>query len=136
MLDVFKSLPQAVNYFFNAPSSKTGQVDSPESLERPEITEMTEILINVTKCLTKLKIPLNKFCLREILHQKTVRITFSMDSGFLNTLYGKKRKPGNAESQQKAFSIKKHPVLMISEILFFTIEHFRKPGIHGKFYFF
>ena len=36
-----------------------------------------------------------------------------MDSGFLNTLYGKKRKPGNAESQQKAFSIKKHPVLMI-----------------------
>ena len=28
---------------------------------------------------------------------------FSVVSGFLNMLYGKKRKPGNAESQQKAF---------------------------------
>ena len=101
LLDVFKSLSQAVNYFCNAPSSKTGQVDSPESLETPEITEMTEILINVTKCLTKLKKTLNKFCLRKILHQKTVRITFSMDSGFLNTLCGKKRNPEMPEVNRK-----------------------------------
>ena len=32
-----------------------------------------------------------------------VRITFSVDSAFSNMFYGKKRKPGNAGNQQKAF---------------------------------
>ena len=35
--------------------------------------------------------------------QKAVRIKFSMDSTFSNMLYRKKRKPGNAGNQQKAF---------------------------------
>ena len=34
---------------------------------------------------------------------KSSRIKFSMDSAFLNMFYGKKRKPGNARNQQKAF---------------------------------
>ena len=38
----------------------------------------------------------------------------SVDSGFSNVFYGKKRKPGNAGSQQKTFWIKKQPVLMIT----------------------
>ena len=40
----------------------------------------------------------NKLCLG-----KTVRIKFPVDSAFSNIFYGKKRKPGNAENQQKAF---------------------------------
>ena len=35
----------------------------------------------------------------------------SVVSGFLNMLYGKKRKPRNAVHQQKAFYMKKHLVL-------------------------
>ena len=35
--------------------------------------------------------------------QKTVRMKLSIDSGFSNVFYGKKRKPGNAGNQQKAF---------------------------------
>ena len=42
-------------------------------------------------------------CLRKISRQKAVRIKFSVDSAFSNMLYGKKRKPGNAGNQQKAF---------------------------------
>ena len=38
---------------------------------------------------------------------------FSMVSAFSNMLYVKKRKPGNAENQKKAFQIKKHPVLTL-----------------------
>ena len=37
------------------------------------------------------------------LTSKTVRIKFSVDSAFWNMFYGKKRKPGNAGNQQKAF---------------------------------
>ena len=32
-----------------------------------------------------------------------------MISGFLNVLYGKKQKPGNAGNQQKVFKVKKAP---------------------------
>ena len=39
----------------------------------------------------------------KISRQKVVRIKFSVDSVFSNMLYGKKRKPGNAANQQKAF---------------------------------
>ena len=46
---------------------------------------------------------INKLCLGKILLQKTLRIKFFVDSGFSNELYGKKRKPGNARNQQKAF---------------------------------
>ena len=46
---------------------------------------------------------INKLCLGKISHHKTVRIKFSVESGFSNELYGKKRKPGNAGNQQKAF---------------------------------
>ena len=35
--------------------------------------------------------------------KKAVRIKFSVDSAFPNMLYRKKRKPGNAGNQQKAF---------------------------------
>ena len=48
-----------------------GQVDSPESLETPEITETMENFIKVTKYLTKLK-DINKLCLRKIPLQKLV----------------------------------------------------------------
>ena len=37
-----------------------------------------------------------KLCLGKISLQKTLRIKFSVDSGFSNELCGKKRKPGNA----------------------------------------
>ena len=39
----------------------------------------------------------------KISRQKGVRIRFSVDSAFLNMLYGKKRKPGNAGNQRKTF---------------------------------
>ena len=39
----------------------------------------------------------------KVSRQKVVRIKFSVDSAFSNMLYGKKRKPGNAGNQQKAF---------------------------------
>ena len=35
----------------------------------------------------------------KISRQKAVRKKFSVDSEFSNMLYGKKRKPGNAENQ-------------------------------------
>ena len=35
--------------------------------------------------------------------EKTITINFSVDSRFLNELFGKKRKPGKARNQQKAF---------------------------------
>ena len=44
----------------------------------------------------------NKLCLRNISRNETVKPKFSVDSGFSNELYGKKRKPGNAGNQQKA----------------------------------
>ena len=46
---------------------------------------------------------INKLCLGKISLQKTLRIRFSVYSGFSNELYGKKRKYGNARNQQKAF---------------------------------
>ena len=49
---------------------------------------------------------INKLCLGKISLQKTLRIKFSVDSGFSNEFYGKKRKPRNAGNQQKAFQMK------------------------------
>ena len=46
---------------------------------------------------------INKLCFGKISRKKAVRIKFSVDSAFSNMLYGKKRKPGNAGNQQKAF---------------------------------
>ena len=51
----------------------------------------------------KTKRYINKLCLGKISLYKTVRIKFSMDSGFSNKPYDKKRKHGNAGSQHKAF---------------------------------
>ena len=79
-----------------------GRIDSPESPETPEITEMIEKFIKVTKHLTKLR-EMNKLSLRKISLLKTVRMKLSVDSGFSNVFYGKKRKPGNAGNQQKVF---------------------------------
>ena len=79
-----------------------GRMDSPESPETPEITEMIEKFIKVTKNLTKLR-EMNKLSLRKISLLKTVRMKLSVDSGFSNVFYGKKRKPGNAGNQQKVF---------------------------------
>ena len=67
----------------------------------------------VTKYLTKLKLTLKKLCLGKISGQKTVRIKFSVCSAFSNMFYGKNRKHGNARNQQKAFWIKKHPVVTV-----------------------
>ena len=41
---------------------------------------------------------------------------FSVLSAFSNMLYGKKRKPGNAGNQQKAFYIRKHSLLAVTII--------------------
>ena len=87
---------QAKNY------QHKGQKDSPELPETPEIMEMTENFTKVTKYLSKFKETLIN-CLGKISRQKAVRIKFSVDSAFLNLLYGKKRKSGNARNQQKAF---------------------------------
>ena len=46
---------------------------------------------------------INKLCLEKISRYKTVRIKFSVDSGFSNKPYDKKRKHGNAGNQHKAF---------------------------------
>ena len=46
---------------------------------------------------------INKLCLGKISRYKTVRIKFSVDSGFSNKPYDKKRKHGNAGNQHKAF---------------------------------
>ena len=53
--------------------------------------------------LNQTKRNINKLCLGKISLEKTLRIKFSVDSGFSNKLYGKKGKPGNAGNQQKAF---------------------------------
>ena len=53
--------------------------------------------------LNQTKRNIKKLCLGKISLQKTLRIKFSVDSGFLNDLYGKKRKPGNTGNQQKVF---------------------------------
>ena len=45
----------------------------------------------------------------KISRQKAVRIKFFVDSAFSNMLYRKKRKPGNAGNQQKAFKLQKAP---------------------------
>ena len=46
---------------------------------------------------------INKLCLGKISLQKTVTMKLSVDSRFSNVFYDKKRKPGNAGNQQKAF---------------------------------
>ena len=48
------------------------------------------------KLLNQTKRNINKLCLGKISHHKTVRIKFSLDSGFSNELYSKKWKLGNA----------------------------------------
>ena len=53
--------------------------------------------------LNQTKRNINKSCLGEISFEKALKITFSVDSGFSNKLYGKKPKPRNAGNQQKAF---------------------------------
>ena len=46
---------------------------------------------------------INKLCLGKISRYKTVRIKFSVDSGFSNKPYDEKRKHGNAGNQRKGF---------------------------------
>ena len=55
------------------------------------------------QALNQTKRDINKLCLGKISLQKTARIKLSVDSGFSNVFYGKKRKPGNTGNQQKAF---------------------------------
>ena len=64
---------------------------------------MTENFTKVTKYLTKLKETLINYVLRKISGHKTVRTKLSVDSGFSHEFCGKKRKPGYAGNQQKAF---------------------------------
>ena len=79
----------------NKSDYETGQVDFPES-PATKFRKSHQIL-NQTKR------NINKVCLGKISRHKTVRIKFSVDSGFSNMLYGKRQKPGNAGNQQKAF---------------------------------
>ena len=74
-----------------------GQFNSPELLETLEITEMTENFIKVTKHLTELKETLTNYVwekphFKKKKNKKIRRriIKFSVDSGFLNVVYGKK----------------------------------------------
>ena len=53
--------------------------------------------------LNQTKGDIDKLRLGKISLQKTVKTKISVDSRFSNVLYGKKRKPGNAGNQQKAF---------------------------------
>ena len=53
--------------------------------------------------LNQTKRDIDRFCLGKISLQKTVRMKFTVDSEFSNVFCGKKRKPGNARNQQKAF---------------------------------
>ena len=46
---------------------------------------------------------INKLCLGKISRFKTVRMNFSVYSGFLNKPYHKKRKHGKARNEHKAF---------------------------------
>ena len=62
-----------------------------------------ENFIKVRKYLTKLKEALINYVWGKISFQKTLRIKFSVYSGFSNGFYGKKRKPRKAGNQQKAF---------------------------------
>ena len=57
---------------------------------KPEIMEKTENFIKVTIYLTKLKEILINHVWEKSHLKKTLRITFSVDSGFSNELYGKK----------------------------------------------
>ena len=84
-------------------STFNGQFDSPESPETPEITEIIQNFIKVTKHLTKLKKTLTNYVWEKSNFEKTVRMKLSLESGFSNVFYGKKRKPRNAGNQQKAF---------------------------------
>ena len=53
--------------------------------------------------LNQTKRNINKLCLGKISLQKAARMKLSVDSGFSNVFYGKKRKPRNTGNQQKAF---------------------------------
>ena len=53
--------------------------------------------------LNQTKRDINKLCLGKISLQKTLRMKLSVDSGFSNVFYCKKRKYGNVGNQQKAF---------------------------------
>ena len=53
----------------------------------------------------------------KISRQKVVKIKFSVDSAFSNISYGKKRKPGNAGNQQKAFHIQKARTVNLLSLL-------------------
>ena len=57
----------------------------------------------IHQILNQTKQNINKLCLGKISRQKAVRTEFSVDSAFSNMFCGKKRKPGNAGNQQKAF---------------------------------
>ena len=46
---------------------------------------------------------INKLCLGKISRYKTIRIKFSVDSGFWNKPYDRKRKHGSAGNQHKSF---------------------------------
>ena len=57
--------------------------------------------------LSQTKRDINKLCLGKISLQKTVRMKLSVDFGFSNVFYGKKRKSGNAGNSTESFLNKK-----------------------------
>ena len=65
----------------------------------------------------------NKLCLGKISHQKTVRIKFSINSGFSNMLYGKKMKTLKPCKSTETLLIQKNPVLMIYQYCKTAIRH-------------
>ena len=52
---------------------------------------------------------INKLCSGKISLQKTLRIKFSIDSGFLNELYGKKKTTWKHQKSTENFLNKKAP---------------------------
>ena len=69
--------------------SNVGPGRFPESPETPEITQILENFMKVTKHFTKLKETLTNYCLGKISLKKTVRMKLSVDSWFLNVFYRK-----------------------------------------------
>ena len=57
----------------------------------------------MTRHLTTLKETLTNYVWENLTSKNSKNMKLSIDSGFSNVFYGKKRKPGNSGNQPKAF---------------------------------
>ena len=96
--------PQACNFINKRLQHWCFPVKFATFLRTPTLKNICERLLHKShQILNQTKRNINKLCLGKISLEKTLRIKFSVDSRFSNEFYGKKRKPGNARNQQKAF---------------------------------